>query len=104
MMLQEALDMTPATVKDAMETAEANYQTALSELAAKYKADKKAVRDKKVEQMKRYRLLLDALEAEPEPDYPDATGGHAAVEDATAEEVAAGPSGKETEDDTATNG
>jgi len=87
-MLQDALNTTPAMVNAAIEAAEARYRAELDRLAERYKADKAALRKAWWNQLKRYNRLLEALEAEPEPDYPDATGGHAAVEKAAAEEVA----------------
>jgi|GEM_PF-4704500 len=87
MILQDALDTTPAMVKAAMDEAERRYQAELDRLAEKYKADKAELRKAKWLQLKRYRRLLEAIEVEPEPDLPDATGGHAAVEEAAAEEV-----------------
>ena len=72
MTLQQTLDVTPAQVKQAMAAVEEDYRAQLRQLAVEYKSAKAAVRKQKGEQLKYYRRLLDAIEAEP-GELPDAT-------------------------------
>ena len=85
------LQSTVADVEALLVRIDTIYTKGLVKIHTDAKRQRKVLLAWRIDRRKKLRRLLDVVKTD---DYPDATGGHAAVEEAVAAEVKAGPNGE----------